>query len=109
MAQPHAASGEVVSLAPYGERLLHERSHAILKSDQVELARLVLPAGKSLPRHSVAGEITVLCLEGEIDFDADGVHRMLRAGELIHLAGATPHALTAVRDASLLLTICLRG
>ena len=107
MAQPHLEPGQVVSLAPLGAALANSRTQALFKSDQLELARLVLPAGKSLPTHQVAGEITVLCLEGEIAFDVGGATRTLRAGDLVHLAGGQPHALRAVSDASALLTICL--
>ena len=55
MAQAHARPGEVVRLAPYGERLAEHRTTAILKSEQLELVRIVLPAGRVLPEHLSPG------------------------------------------------------
>ena len=107
MAHRHASSGEVVDLKALGDTLDRHVTHALIKSTQLELIRLVLPAGKTLREHRVAGEITVLCVEGVIDIRAHGVDRRLAAGQLIHIAADEPHALRAVTDASALLTICL--
>jgi quercetin dioxygenase-like cupin family protein len=107
MAQPHARSGEVVKLAPLGEQLALERSTAILKSEQLEVVRIVLPKGKSFPQHSVQGEITVLCLEGRIAFSTPEGVCELGPMDFMLLRRGEPHALTALEDASALLTICL--
>lgn len=107
MALPHALSSEVVHLQPLGARIAKTPTHAILKADQLEVIRLVLPAGDGLPLHETPGEITVQCLEGEVNFTVGDTHQVLRAGDWMHLKPRAPHALTAVQDASLLLTICL--
>ena len=107
MALPHALSSEVVSLTPLGGRIPHTPTHAIIKAGQLEVIRVVLPAGDTLPLHETPGELTVQCIEGEVEFTVDSQPRMLRAGDWIHLEPRAPHALRAVQDASLLLTICL--
>jgi quercetin dioxygenase-like cupin family protein len=107
MAQPHALSGEVVSVLPLGQRLSGARTTALLKAEQLEIVRIVLHAGKSLREHSAPGEITVQCLEGEVEFRTPGAVHMLHAGDFLHLRRGEPHSLAALRDASLLLTICL--
>jgi quercetin dioxygenase-like cupin family protein len=107
MAQVHAVSGEVVSLKPLGAGLAAAKSSAILKAPQLELIRLVLLAGRSLPEHQVAGEITLLCLEGQVDVSTPSGVLSLQAQDLLHLAGGMPHGLVALTDASLLLTIRL--
>lgn len=107
MAQPHARSGEVVNLSPLGERLADARTTAILKAQQLEIVRLVLPAGKGLREHAAPGEITVHCLEGQIDFSLPGRQLRLGPGDFIHLGPGEPHALTALSDASALVTLCL--
>lgn len=109
MAHRHAASGEVVDLKALGDTLDQHVSHALIKSTQLELVRLVLPAGKALREHRVAGEITMLCVEGVIDVRVNGSDRRLAAGQLIHLGAGEPHAVRAVTNASALLTICLVG
>jgi quercetin dioxygenase-like cupin family protein len=107
MAQPHVASGQVVSIAPLGPRLAGSRTAALLKAHQLEVVRLVLPAGKSLPEHAAPGELTVLCIEGSVKFSTPAGVAPMQAGDFIHLRAGVPHALTATADASLLLTICL--
>ena len=107
MAQSHAQSGQVVSLLPLAAGLADARTTAILKAEQLELVRIVLHAGQSFREHRVAGEITVLCIEGHIEFSTPaGVH-LLTPGDLIHLRGDEAHALHALTNASALLTICI--
>lgn len=107
MAQPHAALGEIVDLRPLGLALADHVTTAIIKSVQLELVRLVLPSGKAMREHRVAGEITVQCIEGLIEFTTPRVVHRLAAGELIHLAAGEPHSLRALADSTALLTICL--
>lgn len=107
MAQPHVQSGQVASVLALGERLRGTRTTALLKAEQLEIVRLVLPAGSSLPEHQAPGEITVQCLEGRIEFTLPGAVHVMEAGDFIHLRGGEPHALRAVQDASALVTICL--
>jgi quercetin dioxygenase-like cupin family protein len=107
MAQTHARSGQVVSVLPLGDRLGSVRTTAILKANQLEVVRLVLPAGKGLPEHSAPGEITVQCIEGRIEFQTPTALHVLEAGDFIHLRGNEPHALKATVDSSALLTLCI--
>lgn len=107
MAETHLSSGQVVSVAPFGDRLVSARTTALLKARQLEVVRVVLPAGKAMREHAVAGEITLQCLEGQVDFTTPRSTQRLSAGDFLHLAGGVPHGLLARTDASLLLTICL--
>ncbi|MDE2415005.1 MAG: cupin domain-containing protein [Comamonadaceae bacterium] len=107
MALPHAASGQITHLEPLGERLTETVSTALFKAAQLEVVRLVMPRGHTMREHLVQGEITLQCLEGAFDLTVDGRTQRLQAGDLVYLAAARPHALHAVQDCSLLLTICL--
>ena len=107
MAQPHVNSGQVVSVLPLGEQLSGARTTALLKAEQLEVVRIVLHAGKELREHKVAGEITVQCLEGDVEFRTPDALHPLRAGDFIHLRGDAPHSLLARTDSSVLVTICL--
>ena len=107
MAQPHAQSGQVVSVLPLGERLRDSRTGALLKARQLEVVRIVLLAGKALKEHKAPGEITVQCLEGRIEFSTPQARHLMGPGDFIHLRSEEPHALLAVTDASLLVTLCL--
>lgn len=107
MAQQHARSGERVSVLPLRERLAETRTTAVIKAEQLEVVRIVLMAGKEMREHSAPGEITVLCVEGEIVFRTPSSEQTLVAGDFVHLGRGVPHALKAVLDSSALLTICL--
>ncbi|MEP6588557.1 MAG: cupin domain-containing protein [Polaromonas sp.] len=108
MAIAHAESGQLIDVQPLGNQFSEARNVALFKSDGLEVMRLVMPAGKTMPSHWVKGEITVHCLEGEVDLVAHGKTQRMKAGQLVWLQGGVDHALTAVRDSSLLLTIVLR-
>lgn len=105
MALPHATSGEVVDIGPLDDRLKESVSTALLRTDKLELMRLVLPAGKSMPEHHVEGECTIQCIEGEINLDVEGSVKPMRMGQIVYLAPRVRHALVALKDASVLVTI----
>ena len=108
MAIPHARSGQVIDVRPLGPSLTDERTVALFKTEDLELMRLILPAGKSVPSHKVAGEITIQCIEGSIDVTLDGDSNRLEAGQLIYLGRNVLHGVRASEDASVLVTIALR-
>ncbi|HUY31784.1 MAG TPA: cupin domain-containing protein [Pirellulales bacterium] len=107
MAIHHAASTEVVDVRPLGAALKNTPTKTLVKSDALEIIRIVLPAGKKLPTHRVEKEITVQCLEGRIVFDAEGTERELTQGQMLYLTGGATHALRGIEDASVLVMILL--
>ena len=52
--------------------------------------------------------ITIQCIEGVLDVTVDERSHLLRAGQLLFLAGDALHGVTAIEDASALVTIALR-
>lgn len=107
MAMSHANSGEALDIRPLGSQLSASQTLALFKSKNLEVIRLVLPTGKGMPMHAVAGDITMQCIEGSIALVVDGQSKVLDAGQLMYLSGGVPHSLTAVVDASVLVTIAL--
>ena len=107
MAIHHLQSGEIANLQPNGGDVLSGQSTALFKTDHLEVIRLVLPTGRSMPLHTVAGEITVQCLQGVIAFETPGQVQQLQAGQLLYLRGGEPHGLLALEDACALITIVL--
>ncbi|MFP5406129.1 MAG: cupin domain-containing protein [Gammaproteobacteria bacterium] len=105
MALPHASSGDIVNVRPLGSAIADTPSSAFLREPHIEVMRLVLPAGKEVPEHDVRGPITLQCLEGRLEVRAHGADRPLAAGELMYLASGVPHALRAIEDTSVLVTI----
>lgn len=108
MALPHAVSGHPLDVGPLRERLRSQKTTALFKSKDLEVIRLVLLTGKSLPPHKVPGDITIHCIEGRLSVDVNGIPQPLVAGELLFLTGDVLHGVTAVTDASALVTIALK-
>lgn len=105
MSLPHAVSGELIPLHPLGDKLPHTVSTAFVKSSQLEVMRLVLTAGKSIPEHQVAGEMTLQCLEGAIELRMRDTTQLVRANEMVFLTSCVPYAIHAVTNTSVLMTI----
>lgn len=108
MALPHALPLDTIDVRPLGPALKDAQTASLLKAPQLQLMRLVLPAGRSVPAHHVAGPITIHCLEGEAVLTTPARTCRLEAGRLVMLEGGEPHGLQAVTDASLLVTLVLR-
>ena len=107
MAVPHAKPGEVVDVRPLGSALASAQTKTLVRAEQVEVIRLVVPAGNEIEQHKAKGEIIVQCLEGRVAFTALGKTQTLEAGKLLYLPTGEPHTVKGVEDASLLLTILL--
>jgi quercetin dioxygenase-like cupin family protein len=107
MALQHAASGDKIALSRGDDDIAFFTSVALAKTPHMELIRLVLPKERPMPVHKVDGEMTLQCLEGEIEVDAHGRTVTLKPGEMLYLVGGVPHSVRAVVDAVALMTILL--
>ena len=108
MALPRAASGELIELSLLGGNLSHDITKTLYKSESLEVFRMVLLAGKVMSEHSVPGDLTIQCLEGQVEFTSPAGVCLLRTGSLVCLAGGEAYALKAVEDASVLVTLLLK-
>ena len=104
----HASAGQAIDIQPLGAQLASAKTVALFKARDLEVMRLVLLAGKSLPAHKVAGEITIQCIEGVLDVTLEGQSHVLRAGQLLFLPGMALHGVKALEDASALVSMVLR-
>jgi quercetin dioxygenase-like cupin family protein len=107
MAISHLSSGEAASVRPLGEALDETSTVALFKDEHLEVMRIFLPIGKRMPEHAVDGPVTLQCIEGEIDVVTGNTHKVIRGADLLYLAAGVPHALRAIRNSSLLVTIVL--
>jgi quercetin dioxygenase-like cupin family protein len=107
MAIPHAKAGEVVAVRPLGSSLASAQTKTLVRAEQVEVIRLVVPAGKEIAEHKAKGEIVVQCLEGQVSFTAFGKTQNLEAGMFLYLPKGEPHAVWGIENSSVLLTILL--
>lgn len=107
MAIPHANPGEVVDIRPLGSSLPDRKTHALVKTADMEVLRIVLPKEKEIAPHKAPGQITVQCLEGRVAFTALGRTAILEPGEFLYLDANEPHSVRAEENSSLLVTILL--
>ena len=107
MSIPHAVPGEVVDVRPLGAALAATVTRTLVKTDSIDVIRMIVPAGKEIPTHKAKGELIVQCLEGKIAFTSYGQTHKLVAGQLLHLSTGEPHSLRGIEDGSLLLTVLL--
>jgi quercetin dioxygenase-like cupin family protein len=108
MAIPHAQPGELIDVRPLGIVLPGAQTATLVKTDGLEVIRLVLPAGREIKTHIAPGPMTLQCLEGRVAFTTMGKTLDLSAGQMLHLAAGEAHALRAVENSSLLLTLVLK-
>ncbi len=109
MAIPHAAPGTPEDLRRPGEDLSKATSNALVKTQEFEAIRVVIPKGHEVcHNHSVEGPLTFQCLEGQIAFTADGDTSVLRPGQWLFLPGKVPHTIAGVEDSLALLTVMFR-
>ncbi|BFG80082.1 cupin domain-containing protein [Paraburkholderia terrae] len=107
MATPRAIPCELIDIRPLGTDLPSAKSVTLVRTDHLEVVRLVLPAGKRIPEHRAPGEITVQCLEGAFKFGTDAVVQTMRAGDLLFALPGRAHWLEAIEDTSVLVTLYL--
>lgn len=103
MALKHAQPLEVIDL--HAEANGTAVSSSLLKTARLQLMRVLLAAGQSLPEHHVPGEITVQCLSGAADVVTPSRKCRLVPGSLVMLPAAEPHRVQAHRDTMLLVTV----
>ncbi|MBL1141457.1 MAG: cupin domain-containing protein [Proteobacteria bacterium] len=109
MATHHAQPGEIVDLATWANDLQKNMTKVVMKSEDMEIARLVIPSGKLIPDHKVSGPIIVHCIQGKIKFTAMGKMQELNNGELLYLEPSELHSLEGIDDAVILLTILFKN
>lgn len=105
MNKGHIKFGEVVNLENLNSDLNPEVTHALIRSESMEVIRMVLPRGKEIAEHSVKGELTIQCLKGEVVFDVGGKEQILQEKDWLALKKGARHALKVKEDAILLLII----
>jgi quercetin dioxygenase-like cupin family protein len=112
-----ASALHVLGLDEYVRELREEPEYAangrngitLVKTPGLRLVLEVLRRGAELAEHRARGPITVHVLAGEIRFHAGEDTFRIREHEVLALPPARPHAVEAVRDSTLLITIAAGG
>lgn len=80
-------------------------STTLLKADTLRVVLMGMKAGARLHEHHADGRLLLQVLEGEVEFAAENQKQTLGAGTLASVEAMVPHAVVALRESVLLLTI----
>jgi quercetin dioxygenase-like cupin family protein len=105
MVDPQTKPGEVVDICPSESELAAPQRQILVQTEQLEVARRVVPAGTEIKEHTAKGEIIVQCLQGRVTYIVSGKPQTLKAGTLLYLPTGEPHSVKGIENALLLLTI----
>lgn len=96
----------VLKLAEFAPAVGHGIvSRTVIAAPDARVVLFTFAAGQMLTEHTSASRALIQVLEGEGDFTFGGETRRLRAGELLHLPPEAPHAVHAVTEMVMLLTL----
>ena len=82
------------------------RQAGLIHRGHLRLLLFTFESGGRLPEHRAPGQVVIHCLRGGLDVEADGTRHRLDAGEAIVLDPAVPHAVQAMVESDMLLTVC---
>src|SRR5699024_8845818 len=103
--QGHVQSGEIINLEVLKGDMQVDSSYALVKTDDMEVIRMALPAGKKIEEHQLEGEISIQCLKGQIQFFVQDSILELNEEDWLFLEKQQPYSYAAKEDTILLLTI----
>jgi len=101
MDKPLIKPGTVVDVRCLGT----ERESLLVKTLNVKIVHLVIPAGQTIPTHQAQGEVILHCLEGRVSLVALGTRQELKAGQLSYFFIDEPFSILGIEQASLIMTI----
>jgi len=105
MTAPILKLGQPVDLAHLGDTPGDRREMVLVKTSNVEVMYLAIPAGGNIPTYSPYGEVLLHCLDGRVYLSANRLSGALRKGQLVRLEMNEPFSIHAVEHARLLVTI----
>jgi quercetin dioxygenase-like cupin family protein len=82
------------------------RQLTLVRRGPVAVILFVFQSGASLKPHQVDGEVIIHVLNGRLIVDVAGEEIQLGARELVSLASGHTHAVRALEETEMLLTIC---
>jgi quercetin dioxygenase-like cupin family protein len=77
----------------------------LVKNDALRIVLVALSSGMRLDEHKAEGAITVSVAEGSVRFTASGEETVLATGALLTLASGIPHAVEALEESALVVTV----
>ncbi len=85
------------------------RQAGLIHRGPLRLVLFAFDAGGTLPEHRAPGHVVIHCLRGELTVQAAGEEHRLAGGAALVLDPDVPHAVAAVVESEMLLTVCMGG
>ncbi len=101
----HAKPNELVDLKEWPHDASNGPSHTLVSIEGLQLARIILKAGEEMPSHSVSATVIIQVIRGAVTLLTGSSRQSVTAGQLVYLLPDEIHALTALDDSLVLLTI----
>lgn len=76
----------------------------LIQTEPFNVLRLIIAAGKTVPEHHAAKEITVQCVVGKLEFNTMGKTLVMTPGKMLFLPPGERHSLHAIEDSVVLVT-----
>lgn len=70
----------------------------IISGERAMVAQVFIAKGGIVPEHHHESEQITYILEGALEFEIQGKHVVVRAGEVLHIPSNVPHAAVALED-----------
>ena len=83
------------------------RQAGLIHRGPLRLLLFAFEPGGRLPEHRAPGHVVIHCLRGELAVQASGAEHRLTAGGALVLDPDVPHAVEAVSESEMLLTVCM--
>lgn len=105
MAEPNPNLEPMALVQPIAATEETSRKIRLVKTPQVEILQLIVPAGRDVPTHQAQGDVVVHCLEGRVAMIALGQSYELKSGQLLHLSLDDQFSIRGIENASVLVTL----
>jgi quercetin dioxygenase-like cupin family protein len=80
-------------------------SRTVLRTPAVRVVLFGFSGGQELTEHTSTSRALIQILSGECEFSLDHKPHQLKAGDFLHMPPHAPHAVKAIRQFSMLLTL----
>lgn len=106
MSQMSHVPGLVGLLEPFPDK---PRAQNVLRTDSAHVVLFEFAAGQELHEHTAHHPVLVQCLAGHVELLVGDERADLRPGDLAHLPRMVTHAVRALQDSTMTVTMLVAG
>lgn len=99
--------GEIVRVRPLADGQETHQISLLIKSSNVRISQVIIPAGQTIPTYEAEGEIVLHCLQGRLLLTALEETHELKGNELLYLSINEPFSTEAIENSTLLVIVLM--